>query len=47
MQIANIKIRLLCLCMIVGAGFLLGPFPGRHAALPASPRIETMAMAEL
>jgi thiol-disulfide isomerase/thioredoxin len=47
MQIAERHTRSLCLWSIVTAGLLIFPFPGQHAALPASPKIETMALAEL
>ena len=47
MQIAEKHIRSLPLCMIVGACLLLSPFHGQHVAFAASPKIETMAVAEL
>jgi thiol-disulfide isomerase/thioredoxin len=47
MQIAEKHIRTLSLCIIVGAGLLLSPFPGQHVALAASPKIQTMARTEL
>jgi thiol-disulfide isomerase/thioredoxin len=36
-----------CLCVVVGTGLLLSPFPGRPAASAASSQIETLSMDEL
>ena len=47
MQTEKKKIAVGWLWLLVVAALLLCPFPGQHAALPASPPIETMTMEAL